>query len=333
MKTVIKKLISILVAIMSLGLLVACSKAEVKEISDNKTVINVVAPDGLPAMAVAKLIKENIQLEAFKSMDIKYSVEKSSDALVTAVLKREPDIAIVPSNVAATAYNKTEGEYKVVGTTGSGSFYLVSTEELKNLQDIKGKTVVAMGKGLTPDLITQGLLKKLGINGQTDVNFSYVNSPNEIVPMIVAGKETTAIIPEPALTALLAAKPQVKVIASLNEEWKKAFNTTTGYPQATIIVRSEILKSHKDFVEAFLSEVEGSINWSYDNKDEFGQYCEEIGLSAKKEVLIKSLERANLKYIGTKDSIEEYNNYYTILSELDAKAIGGQIPNEEIYMD
>jgi len=190
-----------------------------------------------------------------------------------------------------------------------------------------------MGKGLTPDLITQGLLKNMGVNGQTEVNFSYVNSPNEIIPIIATGKETTAIIPEPALTGLIATKPQVKVIASLNEQWMKIFNTTFGYPQATIIVKSELLKEHKDFIEGFLSETEEGIKWDYNNKEEFGQYCEDIGLSAKKEVLIKSLERSNLKYTGIKDSVEEYKNYFKILSELDAKTIGGQMPDEEIYMD
>ena len=39
--------------------------------------------------------------------EVKYNLEATSDALSTDVMKENLDMAIVPSNMAATAYNKT----------------------------------------------------------------------------------------------------------------------------------------------------------------------------------------------------------------------------------
>ena len=59
---------------------------------------------------------------------MKYTLEATSDALSTDVMKETLDIAIVPSNMAAIAYNKTSN-YQIAGTVGMGSFYLVSSDE------------------------------------------------------------------------------------------------------------------------------------------------------------------------------------------------------------
>ena len=46
-------------------------------------------------------------------------------------------MAIVPSNLALQAYKKDLG-YKIAGTIGWGSLYLVSTEEVDSLLDFRG---------------------------------------------------------------------------------------------------------------------------------------------------------------------------------------------------
>ena len=85
------------------------------------------------------MIKE--KPEIMKGLDINYSVVKGSDALVSKVLKGEGDICIVPSNVAAIAYNK-EAKYKLAGTVGFGSLYVISSDDSVNsLEDLKGKDV------------------------------------------------------------------------------------------------------------------------------------------------------------------------------------------------
>ena len=327
----IKKYISVfLSATLATTLLVGCSQKTDNSQNQKPTTtkeISVISPDGLPAMSIAKIAKEKPTIK--DGYNVTYSVINTTEALSTSVMKQEPDIAIVPSNMAALAYNKT-GNYQIAGTTGMGSFYLVSTEDIKDFNDLVGKEVANIGKGLTPDITVQAILKQQGID-TTKINFTYVNSATDIVPLLATGKVTTGFVPEPALTVLMQKNPDIKIIKNLNDAWKEAFNSPQGYPQATVIVKKDIAQNDTEFVNEFLQYLSDSITWANENHDKAGEYANEIGVTTDAKVIAKSLDRANLKYIPVKDMIEDYNNYYQKLFDFDVKTVGGKLPDAAIY--
>lgn len=319
-----KRIIKILILAICIACLSGCtSKEDLKE----DISVKVSMPDGLPSIALSKLAFENKNIK--DGYNVNYNIEKTPDNLSTTVMKEEADIAVVPSNMAAIAYNKTKN-YEIAGTTGLGSFYLVSNDDIGGVKDLKGKEVANTGKGLTPDITTKFIIKSNGLN-EKDINFTYVNSANELVPMIASEKANTAIVPEPALTALKIKNPEIKVVKSLNEEYKEITKSDYGYPQATIIVKSDFAKNNKEFINLFLEEVKESIIFVNSNPDKAGEYCEKIGVGTKKEIINKSLENANLQFIGVEESIKDYKDYYKILSEYDIKSIGGKIPDEKVF--
>lgn len=322
-----KKLALILSAILGFGLLVSCgTKEEVKATKD----INVVVPDGITAIASAKLIKENEEIE--KGYNLNYSIESTPENIVSEVLKGEADVAIVPSNVAATQYNKDAG-FVIAGTVGWGSLYLVSTEGEKNIEELKNAEIYNIGKGLTPDLIVRSLLKDNNVNADTDVNFSYVNGVTELAPLVIAGKTKYAVMPEPAVSQVLTKNDKAVIIADLNEEWKKINNSEYGYPQSTVIIKKELVENDKDFVKKFLTKLKESCEFAAEENSELPDYCEAIGVSTDKKVILKSIKRANINYTPIKDCYEEYETYYNKLKELDASTIGGKVPDEGVFME
>jgi len=330
-----KKLSLISVIVLSMLTFIGCGNSNTTQSEATKNTagikeINFMAPDGLPAIAVAKLIKEKPEVKA--GYNINYTIEKSSESLVTSVMKSEPDIAIVPSNLAATVFNKNK-EYKIAGTVGFGSFYIGTTNENQTLEDLKGKEVYNIGKGLTPDIIAKTILKDKGIDVDKDINFSYVDGVNELAPIILAGKTQYAIIPEPALSTAQSKNEKFNVILDLNEEWKKINNSQYGYPQSTIIVKKDLSENHKAFVKELLAQVKAGTEWVYTDKETLGTYCEEIGVSAKKPIIIKAIDKSNIKYVDIKDSYKEYETYFQKLNEFDPKTIGGSIPDDEIFME
>lgn len=330
-----KKLSLILVVVLSMLTFVGCgnfsaSNENIKEENTESKEISFVVPDGLPAISVAKIIKEKPEVK--KGYNINYTIEQSSENIVTSIMKSEPDIAIVPSNVAATAFNKT-GEYKIAGTVGWGSFYIGSTKENQTIEDLKGKEVYNIGKGLTPDIIARTILKEKGLDPDKDINFSYVDGVTELAPIILAGKTDYAVIPEPALSTVQAKNDKFNIVLDLNEEWKKINNSEYGYPQATIIVKKELAENNKEFLEELLSKIKESAEWAYSDKETLGTYCEEIGVSAKKPIIIKAMDRANIKYADIKDSYKEYKTYFQELNTFDPKTIGGKIPDDSIFME
>lgn len=319
-----KRMIKILILAICIACLSGCSS---KENLKEDVSVKVSMPDGLPSIALSKLAFENKNIK--DGYNVNYNIEKTPDNLSTTVMKGEADIAVVPSNMAAIAYNKTKN-YEIAGTTGLGSFYLVSNDDIGGFKDLKGKEVVNTGKGLTPDITNKFIIKSNGLN-EKDIKFTYVNSANELVPMIISKKANTAIVPEPALTALKIKNPEIKVVKSLNEEYKNITKSDYGYPQATIIVKSDFAKNNKEFVNLFLEGVKESIIFVNSNPDKAGEYCEKIGVGTKKEVINKSIENANLQFIGIEESIKDYKDYYKILSEYDVKSIGGKIPDEKVF--
>lgn len=330
-----KKLSLILVVVLSMLTFVGCgnfstSNENIKEENTESKEISFVVPDGLPAISVAKIIKEKPEVK--KGYNINYTIEQSSENIVTSIMKSEPDIAIVPSNVAATAFNKT-GEYKIAGTVGWGSFYIGSTKENQTIEDLKGKEVYNIGKGLTPDIIARTILKDKGLDPDKDINFSYVDGVTELAPIILAGKTDYAVIPEPALSTVQAKNDKFNIVLDLNEEWKKINNSEYGYPQATIIVKKELAENNKEFLEELLSKIKESAEWAYSDKETLGTYCEEIGVSAKKPIIIKAMDRANIKYADIRDSYKEYKTYFKELNTFDPKTIGGKIPDDSIFME
>ena len=328
-----KKLALILVSIISLSIFVGCgnnttqTSQQVEEIKEIKFTV----PDGLPVVSVAKIIKEKPEID--KNHNMNYRIEQSSDTLATSVMKGEPDIAVVPSNLATTIYNKNKG-YKIAGTVGWGSFYIGSSNlEVTSIDQLKGEEVYNIGKGLTPDIIARAILKDKGIDLDNDINFSYVDGVTELAPIILSGKGQYAVIPEPALSTVQAKNGNFKTIMNLNEEWKALNNSYYGYPQSTLIIKSDLIENDKEFVSKVLDKVQESCNWLYDNKETLGEYCEEIGVSAKKPVIVSAIDRSNIKYVGIKDCYNEYKIYFEKLNEFEPKTIGGNIPDDEIFME
>ena len=106
-----KKLISVLTAAtMAAALLMGCGGNNTAEKNTAKTTkeaktINMIVPDGLPAVALSKFMTDTKKID---NVTINSSIEKTTEALSTAIMKGEPDVAVVPSNLAAQAYNKKE---------------------------------------------------------------------------------------------------------------------------------------------------------------------------------------------------------------------------------
>lgn len=323
-----KKRSRILISLIALFIMAlsfaGCSKTEEDVV---KTDVSFVAPNGVPSTAISKMIKENIQVD--KKYNINYSIENTADTLAASVMKGEPDIAIVPSNLAAQAYNKGLG-YKLVGTTGFGALYLISTEGEIDIENLSGKEVYNIGNGLTPDIVFKALLKELNIN---DVTYSYVGGATELAPAILGGKAKYAVVPEPALTTILSKNQDIKVIGSLNDIWKEKFNSENGFPQASLIIKEDLISTNNKFVKELLKEVENSINWVNENKKDAATFSVDNGSQVDVNILEKSIESSNITFVPAEDNKEDYINYFKILEAANAKSIGEKVPDEEFFYE
>lgn len=324
-----KVLILFMSLIIILSGVVGCSNNIDGQQKESKTV-KFYYQDGTPALTVAKLVKENPIVD--ENIIIEYEMQKSPDLLVSKILKEEADIAIVPSNLAAQAFNKGI-PYEIVGTSIWGSLYLTSTEDIKGFEELKGKEIYTFGKGLTPDLVLSLILSKNGIDIDKDVRVNYLNSAAEVGPAFIGGKTDLAVLAEPLLTTVMMKKQDAKIILDLNEEWTKIAGTEKGYPQASLIIKKDLIENNKEFIEKFIKSYEESRKWAIDNPKELGGYAEELEVSVMKETIEKGIRWTNIESFDINDGKEEYNAYYEAILDFAPEFIGGKMPDEEIYFE
>lgn len=106
-------------------------------------------------------------------MKIELSTGQGADAVMTAVLSGQCDIGFAGPEASIYVYNEGKEDYTQVFaqmTKRDGSF-LVAKEDTDNFswQDLKGKTVIPGRKGGVPYMTLEYVLKKNGINPQSDL--------------------------------------------------------------------------------------------------------------------------------------------------------------------
>ena len=125
----------------------------------------VVAPDGAPALALARLIYLQEQ-SISQSREVEYRIV-SATTIASYVKNTEEgklgDIVILPVNAAAKLIGNGE-KYQMVGVATHGNLYIVSNQgSISSLKDLQNKRIGVFGQGNVPDLTLRYLLNSNGI--------------------------------------------------------------------------------------------------------------------------------------------------------------------------
>ena len=285
--------------------------------------------NGLPAISICKLIKEEENIKS--SYKTSYTIESNDKKLIESLNKKEVDIALVPTDMAAKVYNKNSS-YQICASIGQGSYYLVTSdpEVIGFNSTLINKEIAIAGESSMTDNIVKAILKKNNID-ETLVKFKYTNTVPELVKTLTLGEIYTGIVPETSLTSLLYKHSGLKILASTNDAYENTFDISEGYPQFSVIVRKDFAKNNKEYVNKFLSKVKESIEFVNNNPLQAGAYGEELKIPIKPQILSKAIKRCNLKFIEIDKFKQNYEYFFDILYNYNNEAVGGTVPDESIY--
>ena len=285
--------------------------------------------NGLPAISICKLIKEEENIKS--SYKTNYTIESNENKLLESLNKKEVDIALVPTDMAAKVYNKNSS-YQICASIGQGSYYLVTSDpEVRGFNStLINKEIAIAGENSMTDNIVKAILKKNNID-ETLVKFKYTNTVPELVKTLTLGEIYTGIVPETSLTSLLYKHSGLKILASTNDAYENTFDISEGYPQFSVIVRKDFAKNNKEYVNKFLSKVKESIEFVNNNPLQAGAYGEELKIPIKPQILSKAIKRCNLKFIEIDKFKQNYEYFFDILYNYNNEAVGGTVPDESIY--
>ena len=127
--------------------------------------VKVYAPDGAPALALAKLMTEETAFG--DSVEAEYNVVDAS-TIQTYVTGANPaaDICVLPVNLAVKLLGSGE-KYKLLGTLTHGNLYILSKDGTpitrENISSLKGKTVGVVNLASVPGLTFKLILKNSGV--------------------------------------------------------------------------------------------------------------------------------------------------------------------------
>lgn len=285
--------------------------------------------NGLPAISICKLIKEEENIKS--SYKTSYTIESNDKKLVESLNKKQVDIALVPTDMAAKVYNKNSS-YQIFASIGQGSYYLVTSDpEVRGFNStLINKEIAIAGENSMTDNIVKAILKKNNID-ETLVKFKYTNTVPELVKTLTLGEIYTGIVPETSLTSLLYKHSGLKILASTNDAYENTFDISEGYPQFSVIVRKDFAKNNKEYVNKFLSKLKESIEFVNNNPLQAGAYGEELKIPIKPQILSKAIKRCNLKFIEIDKFKQNYKYFFEILYNYNNEAVGGTVPDESIY--
>ena len=237
--------------------------------------LRVAAPEGTPALAIARLKTDNATLAGHAM-----TYEVVSPSLIAAEMSGgKADVVIMPVNAGANLIRQG-ADYRLISVAVNGSLFMVgSTDDGGAIEraDIAGSKVACIGQGATPGLVFEYVMRSMGLEivaagktpGENQVAVQYVADGPAAKALLENDKVDFAVVGEPAATTF---KNALGLNAELDMQaaWKDATGEET-YPQAGLFVRTS-LAADAEFTSALFDALAASKEWVNSNPSEVGAF-------------------------------------------------------------
>ena len=262
----------------------------------------------------------------------RYSVTLLSEAtdMVASLASGQLDIAALPTNAAASLYNKTNGDVRLAALNTAGVLYILENgNSIKSVADLRGKTIYAVGQGSNPEYVLRFILSQNGIDPQKDVDLVFMDSA-ELTTRAATGMIEVCMLPVPAVTTVLMKNKDMHIALDLTQQWD-SLNTSGILTMGCIVVRTEFAEKHPIEVMAFLDEYGSSIAFTKENLAKAAELCAKYGIVPSAAIAEKAIPDCNLIFISGKDIRPAIEGYLNVLYEFNPKSIGGKMPDDDFY--
>ena len=289
----------------------------------------IAALKGPTAMGLVKLMSE-AEAGADLINDYTFTLAASADEVSPLLMKGELDMACVPANLAAVLYQKTEGDIVTLAVNTLGVLYIVENgNAVQSMADLAGKTIVASGKGSTPEYALRYLLSENGLDPDADVTIDWKSEHSECVSALATGAATIAMLPQPFVTVAQSKIEGLRVALDLTEQWD-ALDNGSALLTGVIVARREVVEANPAAVDAFLKDYAGSVSWVNANTAEAAELIGSYDI-VEAAVAEKALPYCNIVCITGAEMKDKLSGYLQVLADADASSVGGAMPGDDFY--
>lgn len=264
--------------------------------------------------------------------DYTFTLAASADEITPALLQGELDMACVPANLASVLYNKSGGQIVTLAVNTLGVLYIVERgDTVQSLADVKGQTIVAAGKGATPEYALRYLLKENGVDPDKDVTIDWKSEHSECVSALAAGQATIALLPQPFVTVAQGKLNDLRVAVDLTDAWD-ALDNGSALLTGVVAARKEVVEENPEAVRNFLKDYESSVTWVNENVSDAAALIGEYGI-VDAAVAEKAIPYCHIVCVTGAEMKEMLSGYLRVLVTEEPKSVGGELPGAEFYFD
>lgn len=346
-----KKLLSLICSLsLSAALLAGCSSTPQEPtisqtLSDSETPtssqsvtteavdVKVMALKGPTAMGMVQFMSETDN-GSITDNNYDFTITAMTDEVSAALSQGTTDIAAVPANLASVLYNNTEGGVQVLAINTLGVLYIVeSGDTVESMEDLRGKTIYASGKGGTPEYALNYVLAQNGIDPTSDVTIEWKSEQAECLAALTAQENAIAMLPQPFVTTAQSKSDSIRVALDLTEEWDKLqadSETPSTLVTGVVVARTEFVQEHPEAVSSFLDHYASSVEFVNSNVADAAQLVGSYDIVTA-EVAQKAIPACNIVFVEGAEMKDKLSGYLTVLFDQNAKSVGGALPADDFY--
>lgn len=317
----IRNIISIITPI--LILLSSCKK-------DEKTdTIHTATLKGPSAMAMIHMMESADSIGNFPA---EFVIKNEPRQVQAMMLEESVDFAVLPSTLGALLYNKT-GNYLLAGIPVWGTLYLFGSDTaINSWEDLKGKKISLMGRGMTPDIMFRYLATQNGLDPDRDMELDYSFPTHiELANAISAGVSNLGVISEPLVSLVMSRNSSVRPLINFNREWIRLFGPGVPFAQTALLVHRKFANEHPEIVNEYLKKLNESIQKVNKSPHEAARLIVKHNILPDTSIAERSIPRSNLHFSYAGEEMNGIHEYFKVFYNFNPLILGGKLPDEEFY--
>jgi NitT/TauT family transport system substrate-binding protein len=245
-------------------------------------------------------------------------------------LAGEAKIGMLPPDTAAKIASGGN-TLQVAAVTGMGMLSLLSADPaVRQIGDLRGRSVEVAGQGATPDYVLRKILSFRGLDPDTDLTLGYSLAYPEIAQALIAGRLSLAMLPEPFATMARSGNSALQPVSDIQREWVAA-GGSGNFPMTVLVVDGDWAAAHREDLSTILERLEDSIEWVLANPAEAGVLVEKHDLGLPAPVVAAAVPRSNYVFVPAAAARPALESLYRTFLEFAPQSIGGALPPDSFY--
>lgn len=190
-------------------------------------------------------------------LDIELTTGQGADKVMTAVLSDQCDIGFAGPEASIYVYNEGKQDYTEVFaqlTKKDGSFLVSKDNEINfSWENLKGKTIIPGRKGGVPYMTLEYVIKKNGMNPQTDMVLDDSIKFDLMAGAFTGGEAEYVTLFEPT-ASLVEQEGKGYIVASVGE-------AAGEIPYTAYFAKKSYIEQNEDIVQKFVNSIYEGQKW------------------------------------------------------------------------